>query len=74
MALSVLESVSSGVFSVSELSEERMREIARMSRQDLLSVQYADNIPWFVSVTDLGESVLKLGGLVPVGEGWQHVC
>ena len=74
MALSVLESVSSGVFSVSELSEERMREIARMSRQDLLSVQYADNTPWFVSVTDLGESVLKLGGVVPVGEGWQHVC
>lgn len=63
MALSVLESVSSGVFSVSELSEERMREIARMSRQGLLSVQYADNIPWFVSVTDLGESVLKLGGV-----------
>lgn len=69
MALSVLESVSSGVFSVSELSEERMREIARMSRQGLSSVQYADNIPWFVSVTDLGESVLKLGGVVPVGEG-----
>lgn len=69
MALSVLESASRGTFSVSELSEERMREIARMSRQGLLSVQYADNIPWFVSVTDLGESVLKLGGWFPSAKG-----
>lgn len=40
-----------------------------MSRQGLLSVQYADNIPWFVSVTDLGESVLKLGGWFPSVKG-----
>ncbi|WP_418243969.1 hypothetical protein [Ellagibacter isourolithinifaciens] len=69
MALSVLESASRGTFSMSELSEERMREIVRMSRQGLLSVQYADNIPWFVSVTDLGESVLKLGGWFPSVKG-----
>lgn len=69
MALSVLKSASRGTFSVPELSEERMREIARMSRQGLLSVQYADNIPWFVSVTDLGESVLKLGGWFPSAKG-----
>lgn len=69
MALSVLESASRGTFSMSELSEERMWEIVRMSRQGLLSVQYADNIPWFVSVTDLGESVLKLGGWFPSVKG-----
>lgn len=69
MALSALESASRGTFSMSELSEERMREIVRMSRQGLLSVQYADNIPWFVSVTDLGESVLKLGGWFPSVKG-----
>lgn len=68
-ALSVLESASRGTFSMSELSEERMREIVRMSRQGLLSVQYADNIPWFVSVADLGESVLKLGGWFPSVKG-----
>ena len=33
-----------------------------MSQQGLLSVRYADNIPWLVSMTDLGELALKLGG------------
>ncbi len=68
-ALSILESVSRGAFSTSELSGKEMDEVARMSRRGLLSVQYADNVPWFVSMTDLGESVLKLEGRLPSAKG-----
>lgn len=67
-ALSILKSLSRGVFSESELSEEEKREIARMSQQGLLSVRYTDNIPWLVSMTDLGELALKLGGWLPLAK------
>lgn len=56
-------------FSESELSEEEKREIARMSQQGLPSVRYADNIPWLVSMTDLGELALKLGGWLSLAKG-----
>ena len=55
-------------FFESELSEVEKREIARMSQQGLLSVRYADNIPWLVSMTDLGELALKLGGWLPLAK------
>lgn len=39
-----------------------------MSQQGLLSVRYADSIPWLVSMTDLGELALKLGGWLSLAE------